>query len=371
MPLINRKTSKDRVNFEGSLAREEIESLIHDPDIKYVQTSVPAPLETWDAINRTLLIQRPDIELHVYGFYNETCNLSFLQRLENIKRLSVDCIQNATGIENISALRNLESLSIGIFNLENLNFLQDLDHEKITDLALAATRSERPDLSCLSQFINLKNLYLEGQQKGIESISALNNLEKLVLHSISVANLDFIKDLPSLWSMDIKFGGTKNLTALAEKDSIKYIGLWQVQGMDDISVISAMTGLQYFLLQSLPRIISIPDLSWLKDLRRVYLENLKGLKDVSGIEAAPALEEFIHVAAQGMHPSQYEGILKKANLKKISVGFENDKKNKAFLELLEQNNIAKYTHHDFEFIHGPITNTGNGFSGHWLPDQNS
>jgi hypothetical protein len=148
----------------------------------------------------------------------------------------------------------------------------------------------------------------------------------VTLRSLSTPGLEYISKLPRLWSLEpvpisgqmtvlilpvlyIKLGGIQNLSAISGKESIKYLELWQIRGLSDISVVSSLIGLQSLFLQSLRNVSRIPDLSKLTRLRRLSLENMKGLRDVSAIRQAPALEQFIHVAAQNIRPEQYQDLL--------------------------------------------------------------
>jgi hypothetical protein len=131
----------------------------------------------------------------------------------------------------------------------------------------------------------------------------------VTLRSLSTPGLEYISKLPRLWSLDIKLGGIQNLSAISGKESIKYLELWQIRGLSDISVVSSLIGLQSLFLQSLRNVSRIPGLSKLTRLRRLSLENMKGLRDVSAIRQAPALEQFIHVAAQNIRPEQYQDLL--------------------------------------------------------------
>ena len=106
-------------------------------------------------------------------------------------------------------------------------------------------------MQIISRFQSLTHLYLEGQQQGIEVLSELKNLEDLTLRSITTEGLDYISMLPQLWSLDIKLGGIKDLSAIANKGSIKYLELWQIRGLSDIGVVSSLGGLQSLFLQSL------------------------------------------------------------------------------------------------------------------------
>jgi hypothetical protein len=46
---------------------------------------------------------------------------------------------------------------------------------------------------------------------------------------------------------------------------------------------------------------------------------MKGLMDVSAIRQAPALEQFIHVAAQNIRPHQYQDLLDKPSMRELLI----------------------------------------------------
>jgi len=349
MPLAKEQLSKDRFQFYKSLSKTDVEFLCSNKDLKVLQTAEPVKNKTWGLINDVLLLRRPDIEIRVYGHYSVACDLSFLSKLQNVRNISLDCLMNAHGIEHISALQKLNSLSIGIFSLDNFDFLAHVP-STLSKLFLGATKSKKPSLENLERFKTLKTLYIEGQQKGIEVIGLLDELEDLTLRSVSPKDVSFIRYLPSLWSLDIKLGSIKDFSSLEELNNLKYLELWQVKGLSDISVISTLKGLQYLFLQSLCKVTTIPDLSALEKLRRIYLENMKGLADVHNLFDAPSLEDFIHVCAQNMRPEQYFELLKMRSIKQVSIGFGSDKKNNAFETRMKEKGIEKYEYSPFVYV---------------------
>jgi len=342
------RVSNGLANFSGRLTHEEVDQLAGDLDVRVLQCSSPVELDTWDLLNQNLFAQRSDIELRVYGFYASVCDLSFMSRMSNVRRFSADCLLEATGIEHISALANLEALSIGIYSLDNFDFLERIP-SGITSLSLEATKSKKPRLAILSRFRSLRQLYIEGQQRDIEVISELLELEDLTLRSITTPTLDYIANLPQLSSLDIKLGGTKNLSAIAGKESIKYLELWQIRGLDDISVVSSLTNLQFLFLQALKNVNGIPDLSKLAKLRRLHLDNMKGLRDVSAIFRAPALEEFIHISARNIAPESYRELMSMPNLKRVLVGFCSRRKNVEFESLVHRSGKSEFRYTAFDF----------------------
>lgn len=348
MPLADRTISKDRLGFNKSISKNEIKSIISNKDVKTLQTSSPVSEKSWDLINNYLIPARPDIEIRIFGHYSETCDLSILKRIPNVKKLSIDCLMDASNVENIDQLNNLESLSVGIYSLESFSFLNSLPNT-LNDLFIGTTKSKKPSLSNLERFTNLKELYIEGQQKGIEAIRELKSLEKLVLRSVSPKDISFLTELEKLWYLDIKLGGITDFTQIRNLSNLKYLELWQVRGLSDISFVSTLSGLQYLFLQSLRNVKKLPDFSGLTHLRRVYLETMKGLQDVSGLFRAPALEEYIHVCAQNMSPEQYKKVLEIKTLKSALFGFGSDKKNNEMDNLMKLKGIEEYRHKPFQF----------------------
>jgi len=349
MPLTTEKPiGRGRVEFSRNLSHGEIEQLVSDRDIHTLQCSSPVEPETWELLNQVLFPQRPEITLRVYGFYSSTCDLSFLNKMKNVRRLSADCLVKATGFEHIAALEKLEALSIGVYSLDGFDFLKNIP-DGINSLTLGPTKSKRPRLDFLSRFQLLSRLFLAGQQRGIEVLSELVKLEDLTLGSIHTDDLNYISRLPRLWSLAIKLGGTTNLSAIAGKQSIKYFELWQIRGLSDLGVVSSLGGLQYLFLQSLRNVRNIPDLSQLTRLRKLYLENLKGLKDVSAIFRAPALEEFVHVSAQNISSEKYNDLVLMPTLRRVRVGFGSQKKNEEFKDLVLRSGKETATSNQFIF----------------------
>jgi hypothetical protein len=74
----------------------------------------------------------------------------------------------------------LESLSVGVFELRDFTFLNQVP-TTLRALSLGATRSKAPTLSPLSRFRALGKLHLEGQSKDIEVLSELKLLEDVTL----------------------------------------------------------------------------------------------------------------------------------------------------------------------------------------------
>lgn len=320
--------------FDGTATERDFVELALQPELEVVQCSVPVPEELWRTINAVFFTARPDVGLRVYGHYGLTCDLSFTRLLPNVRRFAVDGLNKPSGVEHIAAMTGLRSLHLGIFDLKDLSILERVPAE-LTSLALEATRNKRTSLKVLSRFRALKELYLEGHSTDIEVLSELSGLEDLTLRSITTDDLRFLEPLQHLWSLDIKLGGIRNFTGVVGKESIKYLELWQVRELCDIEVVAALPGLQNLFLQSLPNTAAFPQLEEAKHLRRVVVENMKGLSDFSALQHAPALEEFDLIDGKKQAPQQLVPVLKNPTLRRISANFGSDRKNKEFAHMRE------------------------------------
>jgi hypothetical protein len=304
----------------------------------------------WGLLNAELFSRRPDIELRAYGFFNEVCDLSFLERMSNVRQLSVNCLQTVTNIEALGSMPQLDALTVGVYSPNSFDFLKLLPAEQIHTLALEATESKKPEVSALSRFTNLKKLYLEGHQKGIEAIGKLPGIEDLTLRSFSKIDLTILRSLPRLASLDIKLGGTLDLSPISDMSQIKYLELWQIKGLSDIRVISTLTGVQYLFLQTLINVKSLPDLSALTALRRVYLDTMKGLEDISALATAPALEELYFFGIKYASADDHAWLMTLPALKAIGLYYASVADTGRSRELAEAHGIQKYMQKPFQFV---------------------
>lgn len=344
---VNETTGQYQIST--GVSENDLEKLSNDPRTRSIQITNPLNNNEIALLETVIFSKRPDISFRVYGHYGKVCDLSFIKQLPSLRKISADCLMDAKGIESVTTLKNLDVLGIGIFNLDNFDFLENID-PNIKYLYLHQTRSKKPNIKAIERFHDLEILYLEGQQNGIEAIRHLTKLKQITLRSISTNNIDHLSELPDLWSVDIKIGGIKNFDGLTSLPKLKYLELWQVRDLKDLSFISKLTTLQNLFIQSLKQVKEFPNIDSSTALRRIYLENLKGLTDLSTLRTAPALEEFVYVSAQNQEPENLIPVLENRSLKSILCGFGSSKKNDLFNKLAGSYKKEPYNYKAFEYI---------------------
>ena len=256
--------------------------------------------------------QYPDMKLRAYRSYDDSIrDLEFLRHFPTLRRFQADALFASLG--SLDGLRHLPP--------------------ELEELVIGETE-RRLDLGVLSRFSGLKTLYLERQTKGIEVLSELRSLEDLTLRSITLPDLSLLLPLRRLQSLDIKLGGTRDLGLLPRIGELRYLELWLIKGLSDISAVGDIPTLRYLFLQALRQVDSLPDLAGAASLRRVHLETMKGLRDLRPLATAPALEGVALIDMRHLVPADLQPLVGMPTLKAVSAGLGSHRKNVAAAKLL-------------------------------------
>ena len=332
-----------------NITRRGIKRLLRISNLTSIQFGEPVTdINIWENIESILLTKIPQLKIWIYTNYDESWDLNFLKSLPSVVHFGANGYMNFENIENIALLKNLESLSIGLYNLTSFDFLTNLT-SNLKELRIGETKSKKPDISFISKFQNLEHLSVAGHHKGIDAISKLKKLKSLSLHFISTENLFFLKNLENLCSVEISFGGIKDLNILSELPNIKHIELFQIRLLSNIEFISRMSNLQYLILGNMRNIKEIPSLKYNRNLRRIVFENLKGLRNLKSLEKVENLVEFKFINCSNLLPEDLIPIFKNKRIKGVIAGFGSDKANNKFEQLKIQHGIKNHDWKEFEY----------------------
>ena len=279
-----------------------------DPQCKVVQFNSPLTDNDFMRLAR-FLEAYPGIPLRIYGHYGQTPDLSFLRYFPFLLGFQADVYQ-------LKDINGLESLP------DNLEFL-----------GLGQTKS-RMSLRSLARFKNLKDLFLEGHTKDFSAISELKNLIYLSLRSISLPDLSALIPLRRLRSLALKLGGTKELSLLPNISELRYLELWMVKGLADLTPIGQLRELRYLFLQDLKQVTQLPSFRLLNNLKRCHIESLKGLKDLCPIAEAINLRELVVVSMKQIPVTGFECFRNHPTLQEASIGLGSLRRNAEVSKLL-------------------------------------
>jgi hypothetical protein len=293
---------ENRLNVESPIREGKFAHLKENATVQVECYGWPPPIREADYPRLAgILEERPKMTLRVYG--GGIKNLDFLKHFPRLRRFDVDY---AWAIES----------------LDGLNYLPS----DLVSLELGATKSKF-SLRTIGRFLGLEELYLEGQTKDIEVVSRFTGLKKLKLRSVTLPDLAILKPMRELWWLEIKLGGTKDLSLLGQIGRLKYLELWLIRGLTDITAIGDITTLQYLFLQSLKHVTSLPPFERLRELRRVYIEDMKGIRDLSPLLSARWLEDLAVVNMPHLKPPDLAFLKSHPSLKHTTIGLGSFRKN--------------------------------------------
>lgn len=301
------------VDFEGirtvaaPLRAEDLRPLA--PECRVVQFAEALSAEDYRRLAE-LLQARPDVTLRAYGGASIT-DLDFLQHFPELRRFSVDGLWSS------------------LTDISGLGYLP----ESLERLRIGETK-KRLSLAPLERFTSLRRLSLEGQTKDLEVVSSLPSITSLTLRSITLPNLSLLLPLRELRALDLKLGGTKDLTLLPEVGRLQYVELWLVRGLADLSPIADVPTLEMLFLQALRQVTNLPDMRRLRRLTGVHIETLKGLRDLRPLADAPALEKVVLYDMPQLHVEDVAVLQERSTLCAVTLGLGSLKRNAAAEALL-------------------------------------
>lgn len=304
------------INVERDITRDDVDEILSEPEIFQIQFQrLPDP-QIFDVLNTHFFTRRPDVRLRVWGYGGHWADLSFLVHLSNLEHFYID-----------------------EYLLKDLSPIAQLP--KLQSLIIGSTKSTAVSLKPLEN-LPLTFFYVEGKKKHLEVISTFVNLKELVLRSITLDTLEILLPLKSLEQLRILLGGTTNLAMIPDLENLKYLELWLIRKLTDLDFISEATSLQQLALQALRNVERLPSFKRLGELRRIRLNTMKGLKDISSLAEAPILEDFVFISAQNFQPEDFKILIDHPTLKRATVGFGSDKRNNKFRKMMDAANIKPW-----------------------------
>ena len=254
----------------------------------------------------------PEMTLRAYGSYDHSIvDLEFLRYFPTLRRFGADALWDS--LTSLDGLRHLPA------NLEQLG--------------IGATKAKL-DLAILARFPELTWLFLEGQTKHLEVISGLARLDDLTLRSITMPDLSLLQPLRRLRSLDLKLGGTHDLRLLPRVGELRYLELWMIRGLTDVSAVGQIPSLRSLFLQALRQVETLPDFRQAAELRRVRLETMKGLRDLRPLATAPVLEGVELIDMRHLQPADLAPLVGLPRLKAVTPGLGSRRKNEAAAAML-------------------------------------
>ncbi|MRV70252.1 hypothetical protein GJ700_00765 [Duganella sp. FT92W] len=252
-------------------------------DAQYYGGDVLATInELCEGLNENLCVR-------FYGHYEDGFDCAHLKNLPFVKNLELNCLSAVENFDTLRQLEHLKRLNVGVFELDEIEFLSWPNLRNISDLCLSESRKNNIDLKFLSAFDKLTTLFLNGHVKNIEAVGKLSKITELSLSVTSKASIAFLNQLPRLRKLRLILGGRENLDEV-ENYKIEELEIVRVKGFNGFKNLRKFINLRRLLIEDQIQIKSLDFANKLKELEEVRLINCKGLESVTGLSHLQKLD---------------------------------------------------------------------------------
>ncbi|CAN1751419.1 Disease resistance protein L6 [Linum perenne] len=250
------------LNMSGCSSVEEL------PDFSGLRNMVRLNISEKLPISLANLTKLQELSIHKC---TQLAEVTSLERLEDLRSLSMTDCTSITKFPDLSALTNLRKLDIsGCIGLTEVLVIPRL--ESLTELNMSGCRSveELPDLSGLGRMIRL-DIRECNQLKEVTGIESWEQLEYLFM-----TNCTSIKKLPDL-------------------SGCKKLGKLDISGcaqLAEVGGIERLESLKWLIMSDCSSVQELPDLSGLGNIESLDISGCNQLKEVTGIGSLELLEEL-------------------------------------------------------------------------------
>lgn len=225
-----------------------------------------------------------------YGHYSLSFDGHTLLRIPHVKMLVLNCLTQAHNTHTLASLNHLNSLSLGIYELENSEIM-GIDTLQALRILNVVSEKRIVNLDYLKEFAHLEQLHVGGKVKNLDAIGALEGLHYLALDSISKLPLHFINRLRKLKHLRILMGGREDILEV-EENAIESLEIMRVRGFHDLTNITAFQGLKSLVIGDQIHLRQISFDRELKALEELSITNCKGLTHLTGMEQLSSLRKL-------------------------------------------------------------------------------
>jgi protein phosphatase 1 regulatory subunit 7 len=259
--------------------------------IEVVDEVVSRPVY-FDRIQQACAALGDRLEIRFYDHRGGPFDASVLDHLDEIRRLSIDGVENVRHPEAVGRLPRLTSLRFGPWRIDDARILGAMGVHRLTEFTLAATPAPAIDLAPLGEARSLRSLRLLGHGKNTEAIAALAKLAELALQPASKFSLAFINSLISLKTLKFVLGNAKSIGAIESLPSLHDLSFREVRSLEDLGSLERFPRLRRLLVSDQPRITELRVGPANAKLEHLYLYSVPRLQTLKGLSALPALKSF-------------------------------------------------------------------------------
>lgn len=312
----------------------------------YKKLEVKLLKSAFEKVYNELILKNKSIELRFYGFEDKPVDLDWIADLSEIECLWIESWGEILNIEKLANFKNLKRLHLdfGMKMKGDLSFLHQVNPDLEVLFVRAAEKRPKVDLMPITQFKNLKSLWVMYFEKNlVNALAELPQLEKLRLRSISSPkDLGFIEHLLELNYLSIELCSFTDISAIAKLKNLTSLNLFRLLKVENVSFLSDLQELRSITLDTLSNIQSLPKLRNLKNDCEIHINSCKKLTDYTALANNTMIKAVNITTAPIIGTEPFMPILQNSQIEYISIYSENAKQNRELKELVEQYHKKSY-----------------------------
>lgn len=286
-------------NLDGHLIREDstgIYLIVQVVDAKAIRSFMAMHQLVGVEVNVSLGFQSNSVE--------------FLREVGLIEDLRIvhGSIESLTPIESLSQLKQLQLTT---------NKGHKLDFTKLPNLTVCRI-GWRKELDSIFQCHQLTELLLtEYKAKSTDVFSQLRRLKSLSIWNSLIENLDGLKSLLELQSLDIS--NTKQLSSIdgLRNFKIKKLTLAGCARLADFSPLATLRNLESLTIERCQNLKTVEMLSSLANLKEIYLNNIKEIDSLKPLASLKNLEKLVFIENTSIKDGDLSFIFELRKLKEV------------------------------------------------------
>lgn len=327
----------NRVTISDDLTLQELKEILSIEQLKYIQIGHEISLDSLELLNNHLFSERRDVQFRIYGFYDQKCDLKFLEKMTNVTDLSIGGIESVYNIDVLEKLEKLKRLRVSVAKLEDISFLENVN-SKIHYLMLGTEmKNSKLSLDIIERFQSLKTLFTYKIHHGFNVVSEIKSLESLTINYSKVNDFTFLEN-SNIENLSIGKHNNSDYATMYGNTNLKRLELWSLNKILDLDILTKMPSLEYVKVSDLFNIECLPELSQCKNIKTLIFDNLKRLSNVSNLAYLPNIETIEFYRAKSINIDDIEIILKNSSLKKFKCNTGSVRSDSKINELIKKYN---------------------------------
>jgi hypothetical protein len=253
--------------FALSTKDETIIETLAKANLSHIQTTTSPSNNELEILNGIFKIN-PNIAFRDYSLSSKSVDVSYLSKLTYLKSLYLDIWSE---IENIDVLEkmNLDFLALSCFHVKDYGFLKNVS-PSIKGLTVELEdKTYKMDIKDILHMTDLESLGIRNVKKGLDKLSEFKNLKGLYLRSVDIKDYSFLREM-QVRKIYLSLQNIAYFNTFGINESIEEVSLWMNKKLTDLSFLLQFPNLKKIIISNQKKVEIIPDLTGLEKLEEIY-----------------------------------------------------------------------------------------------------